>query len=240
MRIDVALVELGLCESRNKAARLIESGKVTVDGRTVEKPSEKYEQGEIKIEYEKFVSRGGYKLERALDHFEINVSGLVALDIGASTGGFTDCLLQRGVKRVICVDVGEDQLHCSLKNDPRVTSYEKMNARYLDESTFGEKFDVIVTDVSFISQSLIYESVSKLLKDDGVFLSLIKPQFEVGKKNIGKNGIVKNEKAVLEAIVNLSTESERFGLKIVKTIESPILGGDGNKEYLALIKKLLR
>ena len=114
MRIDVALVELGLCESRNKAARLIESGKVTVDGRTVEKPSEKYEQGEIKIEYEKFVSRGGYKLERALDHFEINVSGLVALDIGASTGGFTDCLLQRGVKRVICVDVGEDQLHCSL------------------------------------------------------------------------------------------------------------------------------
>ncbi|MBP3388055.1 MAG: TlyA family RNA methyltransferase [Clostridia bacterium] len=237
MRIDVALVELGLCESRNKAARLIEGGKVTVNGLLVKKPSENYEQGEIKIEYDKFVSRGGYKLEEALERFGIDVKDVVALDIGASTGGFTDCLLQRGAKRVVCVDVGEDQLHHSLKNDPRVSSYEKMNARYLDETTFGEKFDVIVTDVSFISQGMIYNSVSKLLKDDGVFVSLIKPQFEVGKKNIGKNGIVKNEKAVLDAIEALKNESEKNGLIIEKTIDSPILGGDGNKEYLALIRK---
>ena len=237
MRIDVALVELGLCESRNKAARLIEGGKVTVNGLLVKKPSENYEQGEIKIEYDKFVSRGGYKLEEALERFGIDVKDVVALDIGASTGGFTDCLLQRGAKRVVCVDVGEDQLHHSLKTDPRVSSYEKMNARYLDETTFGEKFDVIVTDVSFISQGMIYNSVSKLLKDDGVFVSLIKPQCEVGKKNIGKNGIVKNEKAVLDAIEALKNESEKNGLIIEKTSDSPILGGDGNKDYLTSIRK---
>lgn len=238
MRIDVALVELGFCESRNKAARLIEGGKVTVDGKKVEKASEKYEQGEIKIEYEKFVSRGGYKLEEALERFSVDVNGSVALDIGASTGGFTDCLLQRGAKKVVCVDVGEDQLHTKLRNDERVTSFEKINARYLEETMFGEKFDIIVTDVSFISQSLIYESVSKVLKPSGIFISLIKPQFEVGKKNIGKNGIVKNEKAVLEAINNLKQISRIYGLQIENIIPSPILGGDGNKEYLALIKKL--
>ena len=238
MRIDVALVELGLCESRNKAARLIESGKVTVDGKKIEKTSEKYEQGEIKIEYEKFVSRGGYKLEEALDQFAIDVVGMTALDIGASTGGFTDCLLQRGAKKVVCVDVGEDQLHQKLRNDARVTSYEKINARYLEETMFDEKFDIVVTDVSFISQSLIYESVSKVLKPNGLFVSLIKPQFEVGKKNIGKNGIVKNEKAVLEAIDNLKQISQKYKLHIEKIVPSPILGGDGNKEYLALIKLL--
>ena len=237
MRIDVALVELGLCESRNKAARLIESGKVSVDGNIGKKTSEQYEQGEIKIEYEKFVSRGGYKLEKALDSFKIDVRGMIALDIGASTGGFTDCLLQRGAKKVVCIDVGEDQLHKTLRDDERVISYEKVNARYLDESMFGEKFDIIVTDVSFISQSLIYESVSKVINPEGVFISLIKPQFEVGKKNIGKNGIVKNEKAVEEAISFLKTESLRFGLQIENIVSSPILGGDGNKEYLALIKK---
>lgn len=237
MRIDVALVELGLCESRNKAARLIENGKVTVDGVKVKKPSEQYEQGEIKIEYEKYVSRGGYKLEEALDKFSLDVNGKSSLDIGASTGGFTDCLLKHGVKKAVCIDVGEGQLHTSLKNDPRVTSFEKVNARSLDENMFGEMFDIVVCDVSFISQSLIYESVSKVLKQNGSFISLIKPQFEVGRKNIGKNGIVKNEKAVLEAFSYLKTESEKYNLTIEKIIPSPILGGDGNKEYLALIKK---
>lgn len=237
MRIDLTLVSLGFCESRTKASRLIESGKVTVDGIVVKKPSEEYVKGEISVEQEKYVSRGGYKLEGALSSFMVSVKDKICLDIGASTGGFTDCLLQNGAKHVVCVDVGEKQLHEKLKNDSRITSYEKLNARYLEKDTFGETFDIIVSDVSFISQSLIYGSVEKLLSPDGIFISLLKPQFEVGRKNIGKNGIVKNEKAILEAIETLRSECEKNSLKMEKVIPSSILGGDGNKEYLALIRR---
>ena len=239
-RLDQYLYENGFCRSRSLGAKLIRAGYVFVDGRECTKPSESVSDS-AKVEIRenpltRYVSRGGLKLEAALSEFEISPKGLWCIDIGASTGGFTDCLLQHGAMRVYAVDSGTDQLHPSLKENDCVVSLENVNARFLDESMVP-LCPMVVMDVSFISQGKLYPAVSKVLKEEGKFISLIKPQFEVGRENIGTGGIVKSEKARKDCITSLKAEGERYGLIMQKTMESPITGGDGNIEYLALFEK---
>lgn len=239
MRIDLYLVEHGFCESRNKAARLIGEGKIYLDGRAVTKASLDVRDGyhEINItEQEKYVGRGGLKLEGALDFFNFDVSGKKCIDVGASTGGFTDCLLQRGAASVCAVDSGKGQLHSKLLDDIRVTSIEGFNARALDPEAFGY-FDLAVTDVSFISQTLLHAPISSVLKDGGAFITLIKPQFEAGKSALGKNGIVKAPKDRENAVLRVIESAELCGFALQGITRSPIVGGDGNREYLALFIK---
>lgn len=239
MRLDIALRERGLAPSREKARSLIDGGAVSVGGKIIKKSSfEVVETDEIIISGDtselRYVSRGGLKLERALEQFEVDVRGKTAVDIGASTGGFTDCLLKNGAEKVIAVDCGTNQLHESLRRDERVLSIENFNARYLDAETVGGKHDIVVADVSFISQMLLYDAVTKVLKDGGIFISLIKPQFEAGKKYIGKNGIIKDEKIRSRIVANIIEKAAEYGFKCRGVIDSPIEGGDGNHEYLAL------
>jgi 23S rRNA (cytidine1920-2'-O)/16S rRNA (cytidine1409-2'-O)-methyltransferase len=201
------------------------------------KPSQSIGEGdEVSIEESpltRFVSRGGLKLEAALEAFEIVPEGFVCVDIGASTGGFTDCLLQNGAKLVYAVDSGSDQLHPSLRANENVVSMENVNARFLASESLAP-CDLVVMDVSFISQSLLFPAVKAVLKEGGVFISLVKPQFEVGRENIGSGGVVRNEKARLACLNALKEKGAKIGLEMKKTIESPITGGDGNVEYLAL------
>lgn len=239
-RIDTFLVKEGLVKSRTAASKMILRGLVSVDGKTVLKPSEKV-FGKEKIvlsEFEelKYVSRGGLKLECALDEFCISVDGKRCIDIGASTGGFTDCLIKHGAKSVVCIDSGKGQLDESLKNNPKVVSYENFNAKNLS-SEIGI-FDVAVMDVSFISQTLLYGAVKNVLSDDGIFISLIKPQFEAGRENIGKGGIVKNDEARIKVIEKIRIKAKENGFRLIKTVPSKIKGGDGNEEYLALFDKI--
>ena len=240
MRLDLYLYKNSYAESRTRAVEIIKKGGVKIDGKLISKPSYEYSgDGVIEVETDilKYVSRGGYKLEGALDSFQIDVTGLVCVDIGASTGGFTDCLLKYGAKCVYAVDSGTQQLSDKLRDDKRVVSIENFNARNLDDKTLGEKCDLAVMDVSFISQTLLYEAVSKVLKEDGIFVSLIKPQFEVGKAGIGKNGIVKDDKTRLAVIDRLKKEALEKGLILQKTITSPIRGKDGNIEFLGYFTK---
>jgi len=242
MRLDVYLTENGFCESRKKASDLIKACNVFVDGKCVQKASfdlDPEKETEIKIigDICHYVGRGGLKLERALDYFKIDVSGLVCADIGASTGGFTDCLLQRGAKKVYAVDSGKDQLHKRLRQDERVVCMEETNARYLTSAALGEKCDLAVMDVSFISQTLLYGSVYNTLKENGRFISLVKPQFEAGRENIGKKGIVKDESVRRAVCDKIRSFAQNSGFECIEIIDSPILGGDGNKEYLALFEK---
>lgn len=239
-RLDQYLYDHDYCRSRSLGAKLIRAGFVFVDGRECTKPSEKISPDSVVEIYEnpltRYVSRGGLKLEAALRDFEVNVHGGVCIDIGASTGGFTDCLLQHGAKRVYAIDSGSDQLHDSLKENDCVISMENVNARFLDESMVPPA-DFVVMDVSFISQSLLYPAVHKVLSPGGTFISLIKPQFEVGRENIGSGGIVRNEKKRLECIETLREKAAKYGLTMINTMVSPIAGGDGNTEYLALFRK---
>ena len=237
MRLDLYLFQKGYVKSRQRAKSLIESGNVHINDILVQKPSFDMDENslpDIKIVDDcPYVSRGGLKLEKILNITKIGVLDKVCLDIGASTGGFTHCLLLNGAKRVYAVDSGTDQLSPVLKADERVISIENYNARNISCDLINEKVDVITIDVSFISQNLILPNASKLLKDDGIYISLIKPQFEVGKSNIGKGGIVKDKKARLLA-VNSVIECARGNSLICNTlIKSPIQGGDGNIEYLA-------
>lgn len=235
-------MEKGFAKSRSKAKEYIASGRVTVNGVPVKKAgAEVTGNEEIRVsDPDKFVSRAGRKLEEALNIFDIDVTGLKALDLGASTGGFTDCLLQRGAAAVIALDVGRDQLDEKLRNDTRVTVMEGVNARDIDISDLPFAPDIVTTDLSFISQTLVYPAVARVL-ERGYFISLIKPQFEAGKENIGKGGIVKDvdgkiKALVMEKITRIASEN---GLKLIKTALSPILGGDGNTEYLALFERSL-
>ncbi len=240
MRIDKYLSDNAYFASRQSAKDHIEAGLVSVNGKTNIKPSlEVDENADIKVigKLHEFVSRGGLKLKAALELFEIDVKGLTAVDIGASTGGFTDCLLQKGASVVYAIDSGKDQLSKSLRVDPRVKSFESTNARYLTKDTYGTQFDIAVMDVSFISQTLLYNSVSNLLTDNGIFISLIKPQFEVGKKYVGKGGIVKDATVFASVFKNICDRAFEFGLVCKKIIPSPILGKDGNKEFLACFTK---
>lgn len=242
MRIDVYLTEKGFCKSRTKASEAIKAGKVLVDGVPVDKPSFLWEEGMVVTlteTEEEFVSRAGYKLEGALNTFGIDVSGLVAVDLGASTGGFTQCLLKHGAAYVYAVDVGHSQLDESLVNDMRVCNMEKTNARYLKKADFPRTVTVAVTDVSFISQSLLYPAIADILPAGGILVSLIKPQFEVGKQHIGKGGIVKDPTGKLfkNVLASLKATAKENGLLLQSYTDSPILGGDGNKEYLAYWRK---
>ncbi len=239
MRIDVYLTEKSYCESRNKAARLILEGKVLLDGKIVDKPSSDVSDGEHTVEItesERFVGRGGLKIEAALERFALDVSGKRCIDVGASTGGFTDCLLQRGAAHVCAVDSGRRQLHAALREDIRVSSVEGYNARSLNAKEFG-LFDVAVMDVSFISQTLIHPALAGVLRDEASFISLIKPQFEAGKGALGKNGIVKSPRDREGAILRVIESAALYGFDTVGVMRSPIEGGDGNREYLACFVK---
>ena len=240
MRLDKYLTEEGYAESRTRAARLIESGKVKVDGKTITKASFEVSDGAvISVEADDcpYVSRGGLKLEGALKTFQIDPNGMVCADVGSSTGGFTHCLLLLGACRVYAIDSGSDQLHPSLRNNSRVISMEGCNARYLTPVELGEQVDLVVTDVSFISQTLLHGVIASLLKDGGGFVSLIKPQFEVGRENLGKGGIVKDRKVRREAARRVMASALSAGLAPVAIAPSPITGGDGNIEYLAYFVK---
>ncbi len=241
MRIDKLVHSRGLAKSREAAQKMIKDGNISVEGEIITKPSaDVLDDCEISVVGEtlRYVSRGGLKLERALDSFSLDVVGLDCVDIGASTGGFTDCLLQHGAVRVRAVDVGRSQLDASLRNDARVISYEGVNARYITPEDIGGVCDMVVCDVSFISQTLILPAISGLLNEGGRVVTLIKPQFEAGRANIGKNGIVKDRGVHAEVIERVLDAAEAVGLKCTGLTASPILGGDGNREYLALFDRV--
>jgi 23S rRNA (cytidine1920-2'-O)/16S rRNA (cytidine1409-2'-O)-methyltransferase len=226
-------------ESRERAQSLILAGVVTVAGRVASRASHLIPAGtaiEITEPEHPYVGRGGLKLAAALDAFGLNPQGLVAMDVGASTGGFTDCLLQRGAARVYAVDVGYGQLAWRLRQDPRVVVVERCNARYLDRSLVPEPIDLATIDVSFISLALVLPAVRRCLKDEGQVVALLKPQFEVGKGKVGKGGIVRDESQRLEAVrkVRAATEAQRWEWK--DEVPSPIAGQKGNVEYLIWLR----
>lgn len=241
MRADVYLSVFGHTKSRKKAQDLIDAGAVKIDGETVKKASVLInEEVSHTVEIEqvfKYVSRGGMKLEAALDAFKINVNRLKAVDIGASTGGFTDCLLKRGAATVYSIDAGVGQLHPDLLSDSRVHSIEKFNARELTSEVTDGLCDIAVADVSFISQTYIISGVASVLRSGGVFVSLIKPQFEAGRQALGKNGIVTSGAYRYLAAKRVISSAHENGFDCTGLIRSPIEGGDGNKEYLALFIK---
>ena len=243
MRIDVFLTERGILPSRSRAKELLQKGAVKVLGKTVTKPSYEVPDGLLASDIviddceNKYVGRGGYKLEHAINEFKLDVRDKIALDIGASTGGFTDCLLKNGAKRVYAIDSGTAQLHCSLLNDERVVSIENYNARYLKKDDFEDKIDLVTIDVSFISQTLIIPKIAEILPTGASFISLIKPQFEVGREQIGKRGIVKDERARDAAVKKVCDFAVNSGFELVAITHSPIQGGDGNIEFLAHFKR---
>jgi 23S rRNA (cytidine1920-2'-O)/16S rRNA (cytidine1409-2'-O)-methyltransferase len=232
-RLDLLLVERGLAESRQQAQRLIMAGQVTVDGGLVDKPGSRVPAA-AGIEVDgglPYVSRGGYKLEAALDAFGLDVAGLVAADVGASTGGFTDCLLQRGAARVYAIDVGYGQLAWKLQQDPRVVVMDRVNARYLER--LPEAVDLATADTSFISLRLILPAVMGWLVPGGQIVALIKPQFEAGRRQVGKGGVVRDpavHRSVLAGVLDWAGER---GLGLMGLVRSPITGPAGNVEFLA-------
>ena len=241
MRADVYLSTFGHAQSRKKAQDLIEAGAVRIDGETVKKPSALInEEIPHTVETEqifKYVSRGGMKLEAALDAFRLNVNRAKAVDVGASTGGFTDCLLKRGAAVVYAIDAGVGQLHPSLVEDGRVRNIEKFNARELSSEITEGLCDIAVADVSFISQTYLLAGIASVLKSGGVFVSLIKPQFEAGRQALGKNGVVSSGAYRFLAAKRVISCACENGFDCLGFIRSPIEGGDGNKEYLALFVK---
>lgn len=241
MRIDVFLAENGFARSRSEAKALIDEGAVTVEGKVITKASFDVSGKEASVildrSYKKYVSRGGYKLDGALCAFDIDVSDRLAIDVGASSGGFTDCLLQRGARHVLAVDAGQGQLAASLRDDARVSVYENYNARYLDPSHFPYRPSFACMDVSFISATLILEALYRTLDDAADFVCLVKPQFEVGREGLGKGGIVKEEKLRIAALERVVSFGVAIGFTYINAITSPIKGGDGNIEYLVHFRK---
>ncbi len=242
-RLDQELVERGLCESREKAKRAIMAGLVQVNGQLAKKPSDSVHPNDRLhlVAAEKFVSRGGYKLEHALNEFGLNVAGLTAIDIGASTGGFTDCLLQRGVTRIYAIDVGQGQLAWKLRQDPRVVSMERTNARSLSPRSFPPGFtlaDLAVVDCSFISLRKILPATVALLRPSGNLVALVKPQFEAGRKEADRGAGVITDPAIHRRILQELEEfvSGQPGLAWRRVVASPLLGPAGNKEFLVLIE----
>ena len=238
-RIDKLLVERGLAESRTKAQAMVMAGVVLVNEQRVEKPSDQFvPDADLRIKHaddptSRYVGRGGLKLEAALRAFEIDVRGLVCLDVGASTGGFTDCLLQNGAAKVFAIDVGHNQIDWRLRNDPRVEVREGVNARYLKPDDFPARFDLAVIDVSFISVIKILPAVITLLRPHASLVVLIKPQFEVGRGEVGSGGVVRDAGKRMKAVSDVNEFASTLALKIERTIESPIQGAEGNIEYLA-------
>lgn len=236
MRLDLFMSERGYADSRTDAKNFIKGGYVKVDGRTVTKPAlEVSDESDITVDKssKKYVSRGGFKLEGAISAFNIDVKGKFAIDIGSSSGGFTDCLLKHGAVHVIAVDSGTDQLVSSLRENPAVTVIEGYNARYMKPRDFEYEPNIAVMDVSFISATFIFSALHEVLSSDGDFICLIKPQFEVGREHIGKGGIVKSESARLSGVKKVISSAAMCGFEYVAHTESPIVGGDGNVEYIA-------
>ncbi len=234
-RLDNLLVARGLADSRAKAQSLILAGQVFTKEQRLEKPG-KLVPSNIELTIKEplpFVSRGGFKLAAAIDHFKIDVIDKVCLDIGASTGGFTDCLLQRGAARAVAIDVGHGQLDWKLRQNPRVEIRENVNARYLQPQDLSELFDIVVVDVSFISLTKILPVIPPLVVSDGIIIALIKPQFEVGRDEVGKGGIVRDQDAQDRVVTEIESFAIRQGLHSRGVIDSPILGADGNREFLA-------
>lgn len=239
-RLDQMVTERGLAESREKAQRLIMAGCVTVNGRVERKPSHAVPPDAVVavVEQERFVSRGGEKLEEAFRHFRLDVAGRVCVDIGASTGGFTDCLLQHGAARVYAVDVGKGQLHWRLRNDPRVVVMDGVNARYLKPADLPEAPAFATVDVAFISLTKILPAVREVLAGGGGIVSLIKPQFEAGRKEVGRGGVVRDEAVRARVVEDIRAfGTVELGLEWVGVCPSPLEGPAGNVEFLACWKK---
>ncbi|MBK6725059.1 MAG: TlyA family RNA methyltransferase [Acidobacteria bacterium] len=241
-RIDKLLVEHGLADSRTRAAAMVMAGIVMVGEKKAEKPSDKFETtATIRLKGAsidlKYVGRGGLKLEAALREYSVHVEGYTCIDVGSSTGGFTDCLLQHGAKRVVCIDSGTNQLVWSLRSDERVEVREQTNARDIVPADFDTLFDLAVMDVSFISVTKVIPSILPLLVNNGRLIVLIKPQFEVGRGEVGKGGIVREAEKHERVVKEINAFATELGLNIEGVMESPILGAEGNKEFLALYAK---
>lgn len=239
-RLDVLIHERGLAESREKAKIFIMEGLVYVDNQKSDKPGSTYDE-DCKIEVRnnklRYVSRGGLKLEKAIAAFELNLNGLVAMDIGASTGGFTDCMLQNGCKKVYSVDVGYGQLDWKLRNDPRVVNMERTNIRYIDQSLITDVVDFFSVDVSFISLRLVLPVARQIIKQGGFGVCLIKPQFEAGREKVGKKGVVRDKNVHIEVIEKICNFCVENGFSVIDLNFSPVKGPEGNIEYLVLIQK---
>lgn len=234
-RLDILLQERGLAQSRERAKALIMSGKVLINHQPIDKPGTQVGadvQIDLKGKDIPYVSRGGLKLEAAIKEFGLQINNLVCMDVGASTGGFTDCLLQNNAKKIFAIDVGYGQLAWKLRQDSRVTVIERTNIRYLEKNKIPLKIDLISIDVSFISLKIVVPAVLKFLKNKGKILALIKPQFEVGKGKTGKNGVVKDPILHREVIHNLSLFFSKLGLQFKAIVPSPVLGPKGNQEFI--------
>ncbi|MFB0506803.1 MAG: TlyA family RNA methyltransferase [Thermodesulfobacteriota bacterium] len=240
-RLDKLLVDKGLAISRERAKTIILAGMVMVDDRVVDKAGSLVNpdsQIRVKGSDHPYVSRGGLKLEKALRRFQVDPKGKVAMDVGASTGGFTDCLLQRGAKRVYAIDVGYGQLAWKLRNDPRVVSLERKNIRYLRPPEVGEKVDLVVIDTSFISVVKFLDNILPMMRDGGEIVALLKPQFEVGRGEVGKGGVVRERLKHQQVLDRISRFSESIGLRVGETMESPLLGPKGNREFFIHLEKI--
>lgn len=240
LRLDVALTDMGLCESREKAKAYIMAGQVYVNGQksvkagATVKPEDKIE---IRGKQMPFVSRGGLKLQKAVDSFGVRLENCICMDIGASTGGFTDCMLQHGAKKVYSIDVGYGQLAWKLRTDERVVNLERTNFRYVDRETIPDEIDFASVDVSFISLKLIVPVMRRLLKDGGEAVCLIKPQFEAGRDKIGKKGVVRELSTHIEVVESITSFIFESGFDILNLDFSPVKGPEGNIEYLVHIRK---
>lgn len=239
-RIDALMVSLGIAPSREKAKEMIKSGNVYLNGKVISKAgllANACDIIEYKGETERYVSRGGLKLEKAVEAFKLDLSGYLCIDIGASTGGFTDCMLQNGAKKVYAVDSGSGQLSPVLERDRRVVNLEKTNFRYITEKEIPERADFASADVSFISLKHILPALSPLIKDGGSAVCLIKPQFEAGRENVGKKGVVKDSRIHIKVIENVCSYAVQAGFSVSALDFSPVKGPEGNIEYLVYLKK---
>lgn len=240
VRLDNLVYSRGLADSREKARAMIIAGEVAMAGEPILKPGTQVdESAELTIELRrlKYVSRGGYKLEGAIKEFGLDFNGKVVLDVGASTGGYSDCALQNGAARIFALDVGYGQLDWTLRNDPRVVVLERTNIRYFDPAQLEGPVDIITMDVSFISTRLIFPVLADMLKDDGEVVSLIKPQFEAGKDKVGKHGVVRDPKVHLDVLRQCIESAAQAGLGLTAVTFSPIKGPKGNIEYFVYLKK---
>lgn len=239
-RIDCLLVDKGIIETREKAKRVVMEGVVFIGEERIDKPGQKVDvDSEIFVKYDPvpYVGRGGLKLERAIDIFHIELQNKIVMDVGASTGGFTDCMLKNGAKKVYAIDVGYGQLDWKLRKDERVIVKERTNIRYVKKEDIGEEIDFVSIDVSFISLRLVLPVVKELLKDNGSIVALIKPQFEAGREKVGKKGLVKDKKVHIDVINTIVEFCKYIDLNVNDITYSPIKGAKGNIEYLAFITK---
>lgn len=239
-RLDIYLTENGYAESREKAKSIIMEGIVYINNQKAMKAGDMVNEKdtvEVRGNTLKYVSRGGLKLEKAMTNFDLTLKGKVCMDVGASTGGFTDCMLQNGASKVYCVDVGYGQLAWKLRQDERVRNMERTNIRYVTENDIDEKLDFASIDVAFISLKLVLPVVYNLLKDDGEVVALIKPQFEAGRDKVGKKGVVRDKNVHIEVIENVLEFTRSFGFNVSEVTYSPIKGPEGNIEYLMHISK---